>query len=186
MTPEATNSKSEKVYLSLGSNIEPRLERLATCRERLGATRGIELEATSGVYETRPEQMAPGTATFLNQVICVETKLTPTELLEKTEKLERDLGRSSKSANSSRTIDIDILLFGQQIIHTDSLIIPHVRLHLRAFALIPMLELDNSLKNPNTGQPYRELVGLDFASKVKIIDERDTENEAEQMMRLEA
>jgi 2-amino-4-hydroxy-6-hydroxymethyldihydropteridine diphosphokinase len=179
-------SEPEKVYLSLGSNIEPRLQHLTTCQERLEATPGIDFAAASGVYETEAEQMSPGTAAFLNQVICVEMKLTPIELLEKTEGLERDLGRISKSANNSRTIDIDILLFGQQIIYTDSLIIPHPRLHLRAFALIPLLELDNRLKNPNTGQLYRELVSPDFLSKVSRIDECDTKNKIEHTMRLEA
>ncbi len=186
MKSKITNNESEKVYLSLGSNIEPRLKRFATCREQFAVIQGIDFEAASGVYETEPEQMAPGTAAFLNQVICVETRLSPSELLEKTEALERDLGRVTKSDYSSRTIDIDILLFGQRTVETESLVIPHRRLHLRAFALIPLLELDNRLKNPNTGQLYRELVGPDFAKKVTKIDERKTKNVAEQVMRLEA
>jgi 2-amino-4-hydroxy-6-hydroxymethyldihydropteridine diphosphokinase len=172
---KVTNSGLETVYLSLGSNIGPRRQRLASCLERLGATAGITVEAISSVYESEAEEMAAGAAAFLNQVIRLLTEYTPEELLLKTESLERDLERTSKNSNTSRTIDIDILLFGEQVISTESLTVPHPRLHRRAFALIPLLELDMALKNPNTGQLFSELLEPDLAGKVTRINERTAE-----------
>ncbi len=131
---------------------------------------GITVAAISSVYESMPIGMSAETPAFLNQVLCIQTSLSPEKLLEKTEALELTLGRTEKGQKQSRTIDIDILLFGERRINTPRLVVPHPQLHLRAFALIPLLELDKTLKNPNTGQPYCQALDNDLAGMITKID----------------
>ncbi len=157
-----TLQQTHTVFLSLGSNLEPRLENLTNCSQSLNALTGMEVLGASSIYESAALDMPTGTPAFLNQVLSITTTLNPEELLNETEALEKQLGRTEKGQALSRTIDIDILLYSDKTINTDRLIIPHPRLHLRAFTLIPLLELDNTLKNPNTGQPYCQSLKDDF------------------------
>ncbi len=152
-----SDKTSVTVYLALGSNIEPRLERLHDCARKLAEIQGCTDVTCSHIYESEALDMAPDTAPFLNQVVKMQTTLPPEALLQATETLEKQLGRKSKGTMQSRTIDIDILLYGERNINTKTLTIPHPRLSERTFVLIPLLELDKTLKNPQTGQPYRQL-----------------------------
>jgi len=167
------------VYLSLGSNVEPRLERLNQCSQQLALISGCIVEQVSRVYESAAEDMEPETAPFLNQALRMRTELTPVKLLQETENLERRLGRVAKGQMQSRTIDIDLLLYGKQTINTNSLEIPHPRMSERAFVLIPLLELDRALKNPNTGQPYGQLCDSDMSGKVTLVTNNNSDRYAD-------
>ncbi|MDR1167389.1 MAG: 2-amino-4-hydroxy-6-hydroxymethyldihydropteridine diphosphokinase [Heliobacteriaceae bacterium] len=130
------------VYLSLGSNLGDRIGYIQQATRLLGEAEGITLVRTSAFYETEPWDME-STTWFVNAVVEVKTSLTPQKLLSECERIEQQLGRSKKKKGgySDRTIDIDILFYNRDIINDENITIPHKFLHLRAFNLVPLLEL---------------------------------------------
>ncbi|MGD8922718.1 MAG: 2-amino-4-hydroxy-6-hydroxymethyldihydropteridine diphosphokinase [Candidatus Zixiibacteriota bacterium] len=147
---------AETVYLLLGSDLGDRLDYLKEACRRLEQVRGFECVAISPVYVTEPEDMPAGSPSFLNQVVKGEFEYTPAELLTAIEEIEAELGRTDKGQKKPRTIDIDILLFGDRVVTAESLTIPHPKLPSRAFALIPLLEVDPDIVDPASGKPFRE------------------------------
>lgn len=148
-------------YLSLGSNIEPREVYLRAALERLEAG-GIRILAESSIYETDPRDREDQPR-FLNMVLAVETTLFPLQLLSRTQKIERELGRPGLVhrrlvAKGPRTIDIDILLFGKFVIRTEHLQIPHPRMAERRFVLEPLVEVAPGLHHPVLGGTVRDLL----------------------------
>lgn len=132
-------------YLSLGSNMGDRLEMLKQAVRSLSEHSSIEVAAISSLYETEPvgfTEQAP----FLNMVVHVRTPLSALELLDVCQEIENKLHRERLVRWGPRTIDLDILLYNQDNMETERLIIPHPRMHERAFVLIPLLELNPSLK----------------------------------------
>lgn len=130
-------------YLSLGSNLGDRLGYLTRAAHALTASH-TQLVAVSSVYETAPQGKTDQPA-FLNAVVAVETALGPEALLAHLMAAERALGRVRTERWGPRTIDIDLLLFGDQQVSTPVLTVPHPRLHERAFVLVPLLEIAPSL-----------------------------------------
>jgi len=137
------------VYLSLGSNMGDRIGNVQQAASLLNACENISIIRTSAFYETEPWNMASNTW-FVNAVAEIKTKLSPSELLAECKRIEAQLGRKpSKSGNyEDRTIDIDILFYGKDIVNEPDLIIPHKYLHLRAFTLVPLLELIPDFEHP--------------------------------------
>lgn len=137
------------VYLSLGSNKGDRIGYVQQATSLLGAVEGISIIRTSAFYETEPWNMNSETW-FVNAVVELKTSLSPHDLLAECKRIEQQLGRKEKITNTyqDRTIDIDILLYGKDIINEENLIIPHKYLHLRAFTLVPLLELIPDFEHP--------------------------------------
>jgi 2-amino-4-hydroxy-6-hydroxymethyldihydropteridine diphosphokinase len=138
----------ERVFIALGSNIEPRLEYIQKAITEIQTK--AELVRTSSVIETEPMGFEAET-NFLNAVIEIKTELTPRELLLHLKEIELSLGRSSKSENknyTSRTIDLDILYYGQQILVSPELTIPHPEIFKRDFVLIPLREIAGDFLDP--------------------------------------
>ena len=145
------------VYLSLGSNIGDRIGYIQQATSLLSALESVTIIRTSAFYETEPWGM-DSENWFVNAVLEVKTKLSPKELLQECKKIETLLGKSKKSDNNNkdnnskdyqdRTIDIDILFYNSEIINEDDLTIPHKYLHLRAFTLVPLLELIPDFEHP--------------------------------------
>jgi 2-amino-4-hydroxy-6-hydroxymethyldihydropteridine diphosphokinase len=126
----------EEVYLSLGSNLGNRFGFLQKAKEGISATIG-EIVKTSSIYETSSWGYTDPYL-YLNQVIRVKTELSPTDILQNIRKIELENGRTrSSDGYTSRTIDIDILFFGNLIIEDDNIIIPHPRIPNRKFILAP-------------------------------------------------
>ena len=144
---------AETVYLLLGSNIGDRERNLAAAVTRLESLEGFELIAASSIYISEAVGMIGENPSFLNQVIKGEYQSTPMELLRETERIERELGRSDKGRKTSRSLDCDILLFGETVVAGEPLTIPHKQLLNRPFALIPLLEIDSDLNHPVTRKP---------------------------------
>lgn len=137
------------VYLSLGSNIGDRIGYVQQAASLLGADSEITIVRTSAFYETEPWNMNTKTW-FVNAIVEVKTKYTPRELLEVCHRIEKQLGRehNTKSNYEDRTIDIDILFYNKDIINEKDLTIPHKYVHLRAFNLVPMMELNSEYEHP--------------------------------------
>lgn len=137
------------VYLSLGSNKGDRIGYVQQAASLLGADEGISIVRTSAFYESEPWNMNTKNW-FVNAVVEAKTKYSPQELLEVCQRIEKQLGRTSeeKKQYQDRTIDIDILFYNKDIINEENLIIPHKYVHLRAFTLVPMMELNSDFVHP--------------------------------------
>ncbi|MBP3821001.1 2-amino-4-hydroxy-6-hydroxymethyldihydropteridine diphosphokinase [bacterium] len=137
------------VYISLGSNKGDRIGYVQQAASLLGMDEGITIVRTSAFYETEPWNMNTNTW-FVNAVAEIKTKYSPHELLNVCQNIEKQLGREHKKTNDyeDRTIDIDILFYNNDVINDSDLIIPHKYVHLRAFNLVPMLELNADYVHP--------------------------------------
>lgn len=134
-------------YLLLGGNVGKTEENLATARELIEQRAG-EVMASSGIYQTEPWGFEADEL-FLNQALCISTTRQAEVLLEMLLEIEALMGRKRNSMGyESRIMDIDILFFNEEVINKPQLIIPHPRMHLRNFALLPMLELAPQLVHP--------------------------------------
>lgn len=145
-------------YLSLGSNQGDRIGYIQQATSLLNLTDNIAIVRTSAFYESEPWNMSTETW-FVNAVIEIKTSLTPKELLTECRRIERQLGRTPKESTgyADRTIDIDILFYGKEIIQEENLTIPHKYLHLRAFTLVPLLELIPDFEHPVLHKTISEL-----------------------------
>ena len=146
------------VYLGLGTNIGNRKENLTRAIEVLSLALG-PCTAQSSFIETAPWGFDSENS-FLNCAVAFETELAPLELLDTTEKVEREMGRTTKSSGGiyhDRVIDIDILLYGCEIIETPRLTIPHPLMHLRDFVLEPLAEIAPHAIHPTTDKSIDEL-----------------------------
>jgi 2-amino-4-hydroxy-6-hydroxymethyldihydropteridine diphosphokinase len=137
-----------RAYIALGSNVGDRLAFLRSAVARLGDTPDLQITHLSSVYETEPIGVTDQ-RWFLNAVVEVDTSLDAPCLLVHTQAIERGLARVTTRHWGPRTIDLDILLFGDLTLHTPSLTIPHPELHRRAFVMMPLLELAPGIRLPD-------------------------------------
>jgi len=146
-----------RTYLGLGSNLGSRWDSLRLALVLLEDPRGqIRVLRTSQVYETYPWGFKEQ-PDFLNCVAEITTELEPDQLLRRAKEVEKDMGRQSGPRYGPRLIDIDILLYGDQSLERAELEVPHPRLHLRAFALVPLAELVPSLVHPTLKKTIADL-----------------------------
>ncbi|MBK7142658.1 MAG: 2-amino-4-hydroxy-6-hydroxymethyldihydropteridine diphosphokinase [bacterium] len=148
----------EIVFLLLGSNLGDREQNLANARERIASLEGCELIASSSLYLSDAVDMPPDSPAFLNQVLEIEYAYPPLELLHACEKIEVELGRTDKGKMQPRPVDCDILLFGNQVIKSETLTVPHPKMLQRPFALVPLLEIDPSLVHPIQKKPIADFL----------------------------
>jgi 2-amino-4-hydroxy-6-hydroxymethyldihydropteridine diphosphokinase len=153
------------VYLALGSNIGDRESNLRAAILSF-STAGITVLRESPVYETEPVGFADQ-RWFLNMVVEAETALFPMQLLTRTRKIERALGRVRTVPNGPRTIDIDILLYANAVVRTPRLEIPHPRMHERRFVLAPLADLSPTLRHPVLRQTVRQLLEAAPAESIR-------------------
>ncbi|QQZ09515.1 2-amino-4-hydroxy-6-hydroxymethyldihydropteridine diphosphokinase [Heyndrickxia vini] len=143
-------------YISMGSNIGDREKNLKDACASL-KDNGLELLAESSVYETDPVGYTDQ-GEFLNIVVKVKTELLPEQLLKKCLEIEKELGRTRDVRWGPRTIDLDILLYNNENVETEHLVIPHPRMHERAFVLVPLIEIDPGAQLPNATIPLRQVL----------------------------
>ena len=139
-------------YLGLGSNEGDRLGNLRSARDALPA-HGVDVLASSSVYETAPQGEVLDQADFLNAVLRIRTELGPEQLLDAAKAVERELGREPGGVrHGPRPIDVDVLLLGDLQFHSERLNLPHREVRSRRFVLEPLLELEPELSLPD-GRP---------------------------------
>jgi 2-amino-4-hydroxy-6-hydroxymethyldihydropteridine diphosphokinase len=143
------------VYLGLGSNLGNRQDNLDRTLDFL--SQRLRVEKVSSVYDTEPVGNT-NQPRFLNQVCQVATGLEPMALLTLVKGIESKLGRLPHTSNLPRPIDIDILFYGDQVIDTPKLVIPHPRLTERAFVLIPLAEIAPDLVHPVNSKTIKQLM----------------------------
>lgn len=157
-----------EVIIALGSNISPE-EHL---REGLGhLRRWFHVTATSRVYRTPPWGY-PDQPDFLNAAVAGQTELPPTELLDRLKDTEELMGRLHTIPNGPRTLDLDILFFGNLVIDSERLTLPHPRLHERGFVLLPLCDIAAEFIHPILGRTVSELldaVDLDGIEPVDLV-----------------
>jgi 2-amino-4-hydroxy-6-hydroxymethyldihydropteridine diphosphokinase len=128
-----------RAFLGLGSNLGDRLAHLQRAVDRLAATPGITVVAVSRVYETEP--IGPDQPDYLNAVVALDTDVAARALLELAQQLEADAQRVRRERWGPRTLDVDVLLVGDEQVDEPDLEIPHPRLHERAFVRIPLADV---------------------------------------------
>jgi 2-amino-4-hydroxy-6-hydroxymethyldihydropteridine diphosphokinase len=142
-------------YVGLGSNLG---DREGTIRAAIAALPGVV--AVSELRETNPVGVTEQPV-FLNGAVALETELSPRQLLDALLAIERELGRERRERWGPRTIDLDLLLYGDETVDEPGLTVPHPRLHERRFALEPLADLDPELVVPGRGPVSALLAALD-------------------------
>lgn len=162
-------SVQESVYIGLGANLGDAKARVLAAIDDCAALPGCHLSARSSLYRTAP--VDAGGDDYVNAVLRLSTTLEPAVLLDGLQAIEARHGRERPYRNAPRTLDLDILLFGDRVIDTPRLTVPHPRLHERAFVLRPLAELDPALQLPVLG-PLAPWLALVADQRIDPIDTR--------------
>jgi 2-amino-4-hydroxy-6-hydroxymethyldihydropteridine diphosphokinase len=142
-------NKSTRVAVAIGSNLGDRHAHVAFARTRLSALL-TDLHFSS-LYETVPVGVPGPQALFLNAAATGDTTLTARQLLDELLAIERDRGRERPFVNAARTLDLDLVLFGEDLVDEPSLVVPHHRFRERAFVLDPLAEIAPAWRDPVSG-----------------------------------
>ncbi len=143
------------VFIGLGSNLGDREDCINKAIDCLKEASNITVEKVSSMIETEP-QNATGQGKYLNAVIKLETNLVALDLLKEMQSIEDSLGRVRLFKNAPRTIDLDILLYGEEVIDEPELKVPHPRMFERKFVIEPLLEIEPELKNKLIKHGYHQ------------------------------
>lgn len=142
-------------YIGIGSNVGDRQDFVRRAVQELEEATGIDVQATSSLYETSPIG-GPPQRSFINAVVRVDTELTPRGLLETSKRIEARMGREESDIRwGPRVVDLDILLYAEEKVNEPDLEIPHAQMIHRRFVLVPLLEIDPQVTDP-WGTPYRD------------------------------
>ena len=145
--------------VGLGSNLGDRSAQLNRAVQQLGRVPGIEVRSVSSWHETEPVGGPPGQGEFLNGALLAESSRSPSDLLQTMLAIERQLGRAPHARWNARLIDLDLLLYGDEVLSTDSLTVPHPWMAIRRFVLEPCCEIAPTMVHPTIGWSVRRLLG---------------------------
>ncbi len=145
-----------RAYIALGSNLGDRALAIARATAQL-ADEELSVTRSAPIYQTAPVG-PPGQPEYYNTVVEVETTKTPDALLDHVKRLEKALGRTESVRWGPRVIDLDILLYGGDVLRGPRLVVPHPEMHHRAFVLVPLLDLAPELMVPGLGLSVRSLL----------------------------
>lgn len=142
-------------YVGLGANLGDAAQSVDDAIKQLSALPDTTLIARSSLYASAP--IDAGGDDFVNAVVRLDTQLDAHALLSQLQRIEQFFGRERPFRNAPRTLDLDLLLYGQQTINDSVLIVPHPRMHSRAFVLLPLLELAPDIQIPGMGHAHQQL-----------------------------
>jgi 2-amino-4-hydroxy-6-hydroxymethyldihydropteridine diphosphokinase len=145
-----------KVFIGMGSNVGDRMRYLESARTMLACMPDFTLRSQSSVDETEPVEYVDQPR-FLNQIVCGETALPPSDVLQRLFDIENALGRKREIPKGPRTIDLDLLLYDDLVYCDERLVLPHPGIRKRPFVMKQLIELDGKLKDPMTGETYWEV-----------------------------
>lgn len=148
---------NKTVYIALGSNVGCKRDNMAQAVQLIADLPTTQVVKSSSLYETEPWGKTDQDE-FLNQVIEIETALQPEELLHELQNIEIKMGRQRKEKWGPRLIDLDILLYGNEVIDDPQLTIPHPYLRERLFVLVPLAEIGAELQFPDDGATVQEVL----------------------------
>ncbi|KAB8306264.1 2-amino-4-hydroxy-6-hydroxymethyldihydropteridine diphosphokinase [Erwinia endophytica] len=153
-----------RVYLALGSNLADPLHQVQAALDALATLPQTARVITSSFYRT-PPYGPPNQPDYLNAAVALDTELTPEDLLDQTQRIEREQGRVRKDQRwGPRTLDLDIMLFGNLTLNTPRLIVPHYDIRNRAFMLVPLLEIAPDITFPDGCRAAEILAMLDASA----------------------
>ena len=168
-------------FLGLGSNLDDPVRQVSQACVEIAAIEKVSLIRTSGLYQSSP--MGPANQPdYINAVAEIATSLTPTDLLVELQAIEKLHGRVRSAQRwSARTLDLDILLFGEKVINSASLVIPHLGLYERAFVLYPLFEIAPHLVVPGRGTIAELVQNCERGSLIRVgsvssLNNNDNEN----------
>lgn len=142
-----------KAYIGIGANLGDARGQVQRAILQLGKLADTSLTAQSSLFRTAP--LDAGGDDYINAVACVTTRLSAHALLKELQRIELDFGRERPYQNAPRTLDLDLLLYGQSTIADEVLTLPHPRMTQRAFVLIPLLQIDPFIVIPNHGPAHQ-------------------------------
>ncbi|SFV01342.1 2-amino-4-hydroxy-6-hydroxymethyldihydropteridine diphosphokinase [Pseudomonas sp. OV546] len=146
----------ERIYIGMGSNLAAPDQQLRSAIEALAQLPGTTVAGVSAFYQS--DSLLPGQPRYTNAVTALDSSLAPLELLDALQAIENDQGRERLERWGPRTLDLDILLFGDHLIDEPRLKVPHYQMHLRAFVLYPLAELAPATLSLPDGQTLRDLL----------------------------
>jgi len=156
-------------FIGLGSNMEDPRSQLQRAFIAIGKLPGTRLVAQSSLYRSAPLGFADQ-PDFINAVASIATDLSPQALLQALLKIEHGHGRERNFRNAPRTLDLDILLYDDVQLHEHGLTIPHPQMHVRAFVLLPLLEIAPDVSIPGIGRAEAELVKCQDQTLEQLVD----------------
>ena len=157
-------------YLGLGSNMGAKKDNIENAIKAIDAINGIRVTRISSLYETAPWGKIDQEG-FINAAVEIVTSLTPGVLLKRLQEVEIKMGRQRSEKWGPRIIDIDILLFGDEVLEGRNLTVPHPHIRDRLFVLIPLVEINSAIRFPDDGMDIKEVLirVIDREGNLKII-----------------
>jgi len=153
----------EAAYIALGSNLKEPQRQLQSAFAALARLPDTQLAARSSLYRSTPVGFV-NQPDFVNAVAAIRTALAPRTLLDALLAIEREHGRVREFPNAPRTLDLDIVLYGERVIDEPGLSVPHPRMHERAFVVVPLAEIALDVMVPGRGRVRELLAGVDVTS----------------------